>query len=191
MNPDELNTTINTTDYVDDYALALDSVPPEVRRFLWSEAFTLIIKATGDTYNLNDAQRDVLKRVVMETIVGTITPVSRRATLSEAGIVGETQEKILEAIDDEIIFRTLVQIQEYNDLYTNKDNLENGTVAENLDKTTISAPSPIQALASIKERLSQASTIATTKRDYSVDKSAPVQDIVKPKIDPYREPPTK
>ncbi|MEK7227955.1 MAG: hypothetical protein AAB681_01200, partial [Patescibacteria group bacterium] len=57
------------------------------------------------------------------------------------------------------------------------------------------APSPIQALASIKERLSQTSSIAPTKRDYSVERietppSSP-QSTPKPIFDIYREPPVK
>ena len=188
MNENEVNTTALDDYLVDDYAIALNSVPPEVRAFMWSDVFAIILKVIGDTYKLNDKQREVLKSVAMETLIGTLTPVSRRVRLSDVGIVGETQDGILEAINEEIISRALVQIEEYKELKGSED-------TSFIPSEKIEAPSPVQALASIKERLSQPSNIASTKRDYSLEKpevpDVSIQKIEKPTIDPYRELPEK
>lgn len=56
-------------------------------------------------------------------------------------------------------------------------------------KSKEGAPSPLEALASIKDRLSQNTVIAPTKRDYSLEK--PQGTPSTPIIDPYRELPEK
>ncbi len=186
-----VKTTIDDQEFIDDYAEALNTVPPEVRAFLWSDVFTIILNVIGDTFKLNDNQKDMVRKVAKETLIGILTPVSRRIMLADVGIVGELQDNILNSINEEIISRALVQVEDYTELYGNKDVSTETSINSN---NIISAPSPVQALASIQERLSQASTIAPVKRDYSVEKPGEISSgtVTAPKPlapDPYREMP--
>jgi hypothetical protein len=189
MNEEELK--INEYEETDDYAEALESTPIEVRSFMWSDTFSVILNTISDVYRLNDNQRDVLKSVVMETLVGTITPISRQIKLSDVGITGELQDKVLQSISQEILSRAIVEID--NGLATEEDSFFN---TENIGSATaeVQAPSPLQALNSIQERLTKPTTVAPiTTRDYSINKSEQsttthTEMSPKPKImDIYRE----
>jgi hypothetical protein len=114
--------------------------------------------------------------------------------LSDSGIVGENQKNILSTIDQEIISRAVTQIENYKDeetLYQDNQNLDQETPVS--INTEIQAPSPLQALNSIQERLTKPNTVAPiTTRDYSVTKSEPaaLQTDMSPKpkiMDIYRE----
>ncbi|MEK7106296.1 MAG: hypothetical protein AAB895_02980 [Patescibacteria group bacterium] len=191
MNDDEIKTTEdNKEDFTDDYAVALDNTPEEVRNFIWSEAFKLILKAIGDTYRLNDEQRDVVRRVTIETLIGNITPIARQIRLSDVGMTGELQDNILEAINDEVISRALVQIELTNQEESQAQELEQESKSG--PSENMSAPSPAQALANIQERLTKPSTVAPITRDYSVSRnteSTPKDESSSraPSMDIYRE----
>jgi hypothetical protein len=184
---EELNQTKDIEELSDEYSEALDMVPPEVRAFLWSDAFNIILNVISETYKLNNTQKDVVRNIAKETLIGVLTPVSRRTMLADVGIIGELQENILNAINDEIISRAIVQVENYNELHNNKDS-ELGT-----DIEVLRAPTPTQALANIQERLSQPKIVTPSKRDYSVEKiNTPTQETLKaPSIDPYRELPSE
>lgn len=193
MDDQKLNTTtdIDEINFSNDYEEALANTPPEVRAFMWSDAFNFILKAIGDTYKLNDKQRDEVRRVTMETLVGTITPVARQIRLSDAGITGEVQDNVLEAINEEIVSRSLAQIEKVNE-----DTEYEKELKKQEDKVTASdltnAPSPSQALANIQERLSKPSAIAPITRDYSVSRapeptSKNESPVRAPSMDIYRE----
>jgi phage FluMu gp28-like protein len=151
----------------DEYLEALESIPPEVRRFMWSDAFTLILKAIGEAYKLNDSQKETLRQVVMGILTDTTTPIATRAKLSDVGISGELQENILNEINEEIISRVLVQIQEYKDYDELTKEVSEGDKVPTPEGPTVS---PVQALDNIKQALSQPTSIAPTKRDYSLEK---------------------
>jgi hypothetical protein len=179
------NTDAGEVNFSNDYEEALANTPPEVRAFMWSQAFSFILKAIGDNFKLNDKQRDEVRRVAMETLVGTIAPVARQIRLSDVGVTGEIQDGVLEAINEEIVSRSLAQIEKVTEDIEYEKELKK---QEEQD----SAPSPSQALANIQERLSKPSTIAPITRDYSV--SRPSEPVTKtesparaPSMDIYRE----
>lgn len=184
MNEEE----INTIEEEDEYLETLESVPEEVRKFLWSDAFTTIVKAISSAHRLTPDQEVVLRDVAIKTLIGDTTPIARRSELGDAGISGDLQESILDAINEELISRAIFQVEEYKNL-----NIDENPTREQ----GISAPSPAQALANIKERLTKPSTVAPITRDYSVTRSP---DSSLPKVDPstrapsmdiYREIPEK
>ncbi len=190
MENDNLKTTQNVNvsdDFVDEYSEALSAVPEEVRRFMWSDAFKIIIKAIAKTYNLSEEQSKVVEQIAVETLLEIITPIARQARLSSANITGDLQDAVLQAINEEIVSRALTQIEIQNDLDT-----EEATAEETTSQAVISAPSPLEALASIQEKLAKPAAIAPIKRDYSLEKpaanSTPAQ---KPTFDIYREVPEK
>ena len=197
MDEDKITTT--DIEFSDDYAEALDTTPKEVRMFMWSEAFKLILTAIAETYKLTESQKEVVKRVAIETLIGTITPISRQIKLSDAGITNELQDKILEAINEEIVSRALAQVELYNEL--NEEQIEEASqktgpsdVATPTVKA-VNAPSPADVLASIQDRLTKPSTVAPITRDYSVTRATPAvkaPDTPKmPSMDIYREAPEK
>jgi hypothetical protein len=190
---EEITTTIDTQrdDFVDEYIEALDTIPEEVRQFLWSEAFTLILKAIGETYRLTEEQQKAVRRVVMGIVTDTSTPISRQIELSDAGITGDLQNKVLQAINDEILSRMAAQM-EFEDGLLDQENTNTST--EIAKTQNVSAPSPLEALAMIKDRLAKPGSITPTKRDYSdtltTTPNTPPATSIK-SIDPYRELPEK
>lgn len=198
MDEDKITTT--DTDFSDDYAEALDATPKEVRMFIWSEAFNLILTAIAETYHLSESQKEAMKRVAIETLIGTITPISRQIKLSDAGITNELQDKVLEAINEEIVSRALAQVELYNEL--NEEQPEEAPVKTGPSEIatptvkTVDAPSPAEVLASLQDRLTKPSTVAPITRDYSVTRSTPATKIIEeaprsPSMDIYREAPEK
>ena len=186
MDDTELQNYI-TDEVTDEYSDALEAVPAEVRRFMWSDAFKTIITTIGKAAKLDGRQTEIVKEIAIETLMETITPIARRAKLSSVGIDQELQDTILEAINDEIVSRALNQVEIETDLSV-VESIENKIeLQENTD-----APSPTEALLSIQERLSKPTAIAPIKRDYSLEKpaanSTPAQ---KPTFDIYREVPEK
>lgn len=68
-----------------------------------------------------------------------------------------------------------------------KEEVITSSVGEVVQKEAqVATVSPLQALASIKERLAQKTTVSPVKRDYSIEK-APQTTPVEKRIDPYRE----
>ncbi len=179
------NTDADEVTFSNDYEEALANTPPEVKAFMWSQAFDFILKAIGDTFKLNDKQRDEIKRVTMETLVGTITPVARQIRLSDVGVTGEVQDGVLGAINEEIVSRSLAQIEKVSEDIEYEKELKKQEEQEN-------APSPSQALANIQERLSKPMAVAPITRDYSVTRpSEPITKVESPakspSMDIYRE----
>jgi hypothetical protein len=182
----------NEEEVSDDYLEVLESVPAEVRRFMWSEAFTLIIKTIAKAYKLTDGQKEVLRRVTTQILTNTDTPVLTRTQFADIGITGENQENILKSIEEEIVSRALVQIVKYDDEIelTEEALYETGGADHIASTASLEAPSPAQTISIIAERLSKPASITPTKRDLSTPppkSDLGVNDLGIKAIDPYRE----
>lgn len=189
---------LTTEETSDEYLELLEAVPEEVRRFIWSDAFALIIQTISKAYTLTDQQSVTLKEITLEMLTDTTTPVAIRAKLSEVGILGDFQDTILQTIDEEIISRALAQIKKYNEeesLLGETPSSETNFLVETKKNERENAPSPVEALAMIKDRLSKPNTITPTKRDYSNEIVAEPTISEAPtgikSVDPYRELPSE
>jgi hypothetical protein len=168
---------------------ALLNIPEEVRSFIWSDAFGYIIDTAEKVIPLSKEEKTSMKLAAYKILLRTSTMEKLGEEMVQEGIDKEKVLKILYIIDTQIVT-------------TAKNIIENSTEEEdqrpspesNTDSTQ--APSPIQAMAMIKDRLTGPSSIAPTKRDYSAEKvadptvtSTPTTSIRS--IDPYRELPEK
>ncbi len=169
--------TTNTQQYTDEitsFEEALASTPEEVRRFIWSEAFDIILDAITATYQLNAQQSAAVRTVAIETVIGIGTSAEKAVTLFNTGISDDTAEQVFAVIKNEIVDRAVAQAELYQGY--DVDTQETSPVAPNSD-----------VLSTLGSRLSQSSVIAPpTKRDYSLDKSTtpPAQPRA---TDSYRE----
>ncbi len=163
---------------------ALLNTPEEVQSFMWSDAFGYIIDTAEKVIPLSKEEKSDMKIAAYKILLRTSTMEKTGEEMVQKGIDKEKVLKILYIIDTQIVTGAK-NIMSYTD--------EENTTTESGE---VLAPSPIQAMAMIKDRLTGPSSIAPTKRDYSAEKvaepaisSAPTTSIRN--IDPYRELPEK
>jgi hypothetical protein len=167
---------------------ALETTPIEIRDFLFSEAYTKLINAVAKQFTLSEEKKVVLDDVVFETIIGNINGEDAQEKLASLGLAEEDGSKLLAYIDYYFLTPSIEEISEN----TNENQKENSG-ASLLNSQM--APSPLEALTMIKDRLSKPNTITPTKRDYSNELVAEPTTSEAPtnikSIDPYRELPSE
>jgi hypothetical protein len=176
MNPIDEKTTEEK-----DFEEALLLVPEEVQDFMWSDAFEYILDTAEKVIPLSKDEKDSMRRAAYDLLINLSDIETTGERLVSGGIDKEKVVKILYIIDTEIL-AAAKNIMEYEDDITNQiSKLNEG-----------SAPSPMQALASIQERLTKSSTVAPITRDYSVTRATEVAQKTDsapkaPSMDIYRE----
>jgi hypothetical protein len=165
---------------------ALLLVPEEVQEFMWSDAFEYILDAGEKVIPLSKDEKDKTRQTAYDLLLQMTTMEKAAEKLVAGGIDKEKTIKILYFIDTEILTRAKNLIENENDI---------NAQIEELNK--VEAPSPMQAMASIQERLTKPTTVAPITRDYSVTRSLE-QNTPKvesaprpPSMDIYREVPDK
>lgn len=165
--------------FINEYELALETTPVSVRTFLWSDAYKNLVTSFAKKFNLPEEKKATLDTLIFESIIGVAEEEDTERQLASLGLPEAAKAELIDYITSFIIKPTI-------------QNAENTIQSEPETIPTTEALSPSQFLASIQERLSQSSTIAPTKRDYSVEKPIDVSSISKPLTpDPYREMPEK
>jgi hypothetical protein len=135
----------------------------------------------GVLSNLEDLIKLIEKKYpVSETVINIID-----GELTIFLIKEKTEKELMESLNQHLLFELEINTIEN----IKKDILR--FIEEQKTKQNIF--SPIQALANIQERLSEAKIITPSKRDYSVEKiNTSQQETPKaPSIDPYRELPSE
>lgn len=171
---------------IDKFETALANTPEEVRKFLWSEPYKNLLLAIQKKFELSNEQKGSVDAIIFESLTGTGDEKSIEQKAGELRLEEAKQDELLSYIFHYFIEPSINKTEEVFELEKRP---------EDSGEKVIDAPTPIQALASIKERLSQTSSIAPTKRDYSVERpetsSTQADKAAKPIFDIYREPPTK
>ena len=168
---------------------ALETTTVEIRDFLFSDTYPKLITAIATQFAFSEEKKKILDDVVFETLIGNIDEEEAQEKLSSLGLTDEDGSKLVAYIDYYFITPSIEKASE------NDDEEQEGLSPTN-PPIIQSAPSPIQALEMIKERLAKpsASISLPTKRDYSeesIEKIAtPAPQGIK-SIDPYRELPEK
>ncbi len=162
---------------------AFIEVPEEVQNFMMSKAFDVIIDAIKNTLGLTEEQRRSVYFGAQELLLGTKTNDEIAQLFLDAGMSPEVAAKAFYAVHTEILTRA----ENINEYFFDEDK-ESSTEPT----SAISAPSPADVLASLKERMTSPTTIAPIVRQTPVIGISaiipPQADISSaPKIDPYRE----
>ncbi|MCC7436716.1 hypothetical protein IT402_02495 [Candidatus Nomurabacteria bacterium] len=171
---------------IEKFENALANTPEEVRSFLWSDTYQNILNALQKKFSLSDEQKSIINDIIFGSLTKTITESKVEESVEKIVLDEEKKTELLSYVFYYFIEPSIQKTEEIFELEKKE---------ESDQETTSFAPSPAQALESIKERLSQSVKIAPVKRDYSLEKSSgestQSQNIVKPSIDPYREIPDK
>lgn len=165
---------------------ALANTPEEVRAFLWSDAYKNLLSALQKKFVLSDEQKQTLENIIFGSLTKTEEESELEKKVASLGLEEQKRDELLSYVFTYFIEPSINKAEETFELEKNE---------ETQKEKVVSAPNPMQALASIQERLSQTTTIAPTKRDYSVEKPLDSQTLtetipVPPKRvgpDPYKE----
>lgn len=160
-------------------------IPEEVQSYIYGNVFTEAFKTLCDEKGLSEDDRTALETMLFGYLAQIETEESLLTLIKKISRDDATTQYIINWIITTVtnpIFSLLV----------NKEAEESEEI-DTETKTTPSDVSPLQALSSIKERMTQASTIAPTKRDYSIQKPELLEALTETKkrrqTDPYREHP--
>lgn len=148
-----------------------DEIDPSSEEFKKLSSIDNLISSLDNKYSLSEIEKNIIDGELTLFIIKKPNKEGFFDNLRQQLLIGSTNELVEKIMRDLYFF---------------------------LEEKSSSIPdtvSPVDILSSIKERLSQSSTIASTKRDYSVDRLQTSQtDINTSKslvLDPYRELPEK
>lgn len=164
------------TQQSDIYEEALSQVPDSVQEFMISPGFTAIIDAASQVLQLTETQTSQLRSGAWSILMRLSTMDTLRNEWKASGWEDDLIVKALYIIDTEIITRA----ENIISFFTEDDSEENPPAEEVLPQ----AVSPLQALASVQQKLKQSSAIAPASRDYSIGRTTPETPQA---FDPYRE----
>lgn len=169
---------------------AFDNIPEEVLQFVLSTAFDVLIAGIKKVLSLTDTQKDQLKAGALAIILRIKSSDLVYQEFLDSGINEELAEKMMYAIETELVERALNITQFYaND--PNEEEEEGATTPGiNPEKVKV-APSPEDILASLEERLTKSRVVTPTTRTYDQAPQPTAPAPVKRSIDPYREIPEK
>ncbi len=165
-------------------------LPEEVSDFMFFGPLDLVLEKICLLIN-NEEEKVLIKNDITFFLLGSVEIETLNSHIESLKTTEENRGEIKRIFQEDIISEILLLLEVNQEM--EGSSLESLEV--NSDQNTQQAPSPAQALESIKERLSQSTKITPTKRDYSMEKAEnsnpSVQNITKPTIDPYREIPEK
>lgn len=175
---------------IDNIEENIKDLPEEVSDFIFLGALDSVLEEIC-LFIKDEKEKLLIKNDITFFLLGSLEPEILNSHINSLNIPEEDKTKIKELFQEKIISELSLLIEVHQEMEGSS------TEEKSIDINQVpgDAPTPTQALESIKERLSQSTKIAPTKRDYSLEKtedSAPsVQNISKPSIDPYREIPEK
>ncbi len=166
-----MNNTSIPTFNIEEFEEKIPLLPDEVKRFLYKGGFKSAIGTLSKTFSLTNEQIKTLENALFVVIVGVQQKESLIQTCKLFGF-SENQKKEFVSLCEKEIFEPLFELTNYE--------IVDGTLE-------IQAPTPLEALASIKDRLSQNAVVTPIARDYSLEKSQAPDNTPRSTIDPYRE----
>lgn len=148
-----------------------DEIDPSSEEFKKLSSIDNLISSLDNKYSLSEIEKNIIDGELTLFIIKKPNKEGFFDNLRQQLLIGSTNELVEKIMRDLYFF------------------------LEEKSSSIPDAVSPVDIISSIKERLSQSSTIAPTKRDYSVDRLQTSQtDINTSKslvLDPYRELPEK
>lgn len=166
----------NTTTEDTVFQEALDSMPEEVRDYMWSPAFDYEIEVAQKVLGLSDQEKAYVKDISYDLLMRLVTMESASEKLLNLGIAPEKVSKIMYFIYQEILQSAQNLINYYGD------------VQKAPQETTSDAAGSIDQSANISNAFIPRSVLTPVKRDYSPQKTTSPDF---KHIDPYRELPEK
>lgn len=174
-----------TTKEDTEFQEALDSMPEDVRDYMWSPAFDYTIDVAQKVLELSVTEKEYVRDISYDLLMRLIDMEAAAKKLIDKEIPPEKVSKIMYFIYQEIM-QSAENIAAY---YGDTEQTQNSSTEES-PKTRPTDGSTDAALANLGARLSQTSIIAPEKRTYSIQKeSTPTPPpTTEKKFDPYHEP---
>lgn len=180
-----------TTITPEQYQTLLETTPQEVRDFLYSENYEKMVGLVAKNFSITDTKK--LSDIIFDIVIGAA---DEEETLTKVASLGVPEEKKIELFQyvnsfflQPLLLHTLgIAELEKTELAETEESVQpEKNVAQAI------AVSPLEAIQSIKERLSQKTVVPPIARDYSIEKpSAPTLNTPEQKTpDPYREIPER
>jgi hypothetical protein len=171
---------LQAQEYIDTYEEAIDVAPPEVRDFLWSDAFKGIIEGFKKEFSLTEAQAATVSEIMHDAVLGLAKEDESVQKMTDAGISDETQDKIIQLGYALIVAPSAQEAQ--------------NTAQEESDFALQPPQTPIEVAANIQDRLKASRPTSAIEREYNAPLATPAPtpapQIPKkdPTSDPYHEP---
>lgn len=176
---------INTTE--DIFEKNLENLPQEVKDFLYKRLFVSALEKIASTLGLTEDQKSLLKTQFLLVLSETEQKDSL-VELCKKWSLTQEQTKTFVQLSEELIFIPIIEATNYI-VIDEPENDQARQTTPTTDQKLVSV-SPAQALAAIKDRLTQTASIAPSRRDYSIQKPDLPQEVsMKKSVDPYREKP--
>lgn len=163
---------------------AFAAIPAEVEDFMWSDTYRALIDAISTTLALTDEQKKLVTLKSYELLLGTVSMEKIAADFITAGFSQELTAKTLFLLTEEVLPQAKYITESYLPDPDEPQTGETGT-QETLDM--VSAPSPADVLASLKEKMTAPAAIAPSVRETAAPTNLPLEKSTAPRIDPYRE----
>lgn len=162
---------------------ALEDLPEEVSEFMFQGDLDAVIEEVSSLLESPDEKKRIANDLTF-FLLGTTTKDELDTLINTLTTSPEKKLQVQSIIQEKIINEL-----EYR-LSTEEEVIQNTSIEK-----SVSAPSPVEALAMIKDRLSKPNTITPTKRDYSNELVAEPTISEAPtgikSVDPYRELPSE
>lgn len=172
-------TTILPTTESQEIDDAFLTTPDEVKNYLVSNEYELILLGIAEALSLTPEQTDELRYVSYELVLQTMGPEEGAQALVENDLFSkELATKAIFGINQEILSRIETILRDIQETDSGEPTKEVGG--------TPSAPSPKELLSRLNETLTKPAFTIPVQREYGVQKSAETSVLTKTP-DPYRE----
>lgn len=166
-------------DTLEKIEFAFDTIPEEVKAYVFSPLFSKTVKTLCVSENLSDEETKKFSSALYEYIAQLTSEEELIQTIHSVSKTIESSQRIISWVQKEVTEKSLSLIL---DSYTRT------TVSE--EEEDPREEKNTSALESIGERLTNTTIIPPSKRDYSIEKKEGVQENKKVDVvDPYRETP--
>lgn len=166
------------------YEIYLENTLPKIRLFLWSDAYSVLIKSIAKPYKLTEAQVTAFKDVVFDIIIGYLSEAEAKNKLNEAGIPQSNQEKLFLLAHEYIIAPLLAEVEDTPLLISDEEDEELEGIAAPEVQNDSKKELQDTVLQNITHKLQKTTVIAPSKRSHTVEKTTETKT---PHTDPYRE----
>ncbi len=156
---------------------SFDSIPEEVQHYVYSPSFIEAFKALCTEQGLSSEESRDLKIALFEYLAQITSEEELLSCVHSVSKTPDSNQKIISWIQDTVVEKVLSLV---DDAYSDNEEPE--------EETNMASPS-LTSLSSIQERLSQATIVTPTKRDYSLERATPPVAPSTPHMDIYREVP--
>ena len=173
---------------------ALDTMPEEVRDYMWSPAFDYAIDVAEKVIELTSQEKECVRDIAYDLLMRLIDMETAARKLLEQKIIPEKTTKIMYYLDQEVLQSARNLVNYYGDINeiarteSNQDEAIENSQQEVFSKLSHSFTTP-STIPPVKRTYTDLPATPTTPKPLS--EAIPASTPTKPTIDPYRIDPTQ